>query len=754
MLKRLSISARFSLATAALIVVIVGVITFVAITRMEQTLRQTERQQLGQVYETVTTQLAAEGSRAQSMAALVASMPQVQQAFAARDREALAQMFADGFELLKRDYAARQFQFHTPPATSFLRVHKLGKHGDDLSGFRRTVVLTNNSREPVKGLEVGVAGLGIRGIVPVLHQGEHVGSVEFGMSFGQAFFDNFKAQHGTDLALHLKRDSGFETFGSTLPGETLLGRDQLSAAMGSEALLSRTDLRGKPVAVYAQMVEDFSGERIGVLEVVADRSYFADEIASMRNTLLLIGLLGILAGIAVAVLVTRSIVAPLMRAIRSLESISEGEGDLTARLDDEGNDEMARLGRAFNKFIGRIRGTVEQVAFASARLASVVETFSSGAEHTHAGMLRQQRETEQIASAMNEMSATVHEVANNTSLAADAATKADSDTAHGKDIVGRAVKGIDDVASEVERIATVIGQVDEDSQRIGTVLDVIVGIAEQTNLLALNAAIEAARAGEQGRGFAVVADEVRTLAQRTQHSTEEIREMIESLQSSAKNAVSAIEKGRQSSHGSVDEANEAGMALDEIMNAVDTINQMNTQIATASEEQSAVADEINRNIAQISDVTNETTRESAELSQESESLVKLSEELLGLVGQFKLGEKQLVIDLERAKAAHLAWKVKLRGFLDGRAALSKEQAVSDHDCAFGKWYFGPGLEKFGHMPEMEQVRGPHAEMHGLIKKIIELKSQGRTEEAEREYEKVGPLSEQIVGLIERIKQQI
>ena len=157
---------------------------------------------------------------------------------------------------------------------------------------------------------------------------------------------------------------------------------------------------------------------------------------------------------------------------------------------------------------------------------------------------------------------------------------------------------------------------------------------------------------------------------------------------------------------------------------------------------------------EINEVTNQTTDEAAQLAQRSEALVKLSEEMLMLVGQFKLGEKQLIIDLERAKAAHLAWKVKLRGFLDGRAALTTEQAVSDHDCAFGKWDFGPGLERFGHMDEMKEVRAPHAEMHGLIKKIIEMKNQGRMEEAEKEYAKVGPLSAHIVSLIERIRQKV
>lgn len=753
-MKNLSIFWRFALATVALLIIIVAMIVLVANGRMEETLRETERQQLNHYHEMLMGRLSAEGNRAHSMALLVSSIPQVQQAFASGDRETLKQMFGPGFGELKQQLAVRQFQFHTPPATSFLRVHKLKKFGDDLSSFRKTVVATNDSKTPVSGLEVGVAGLGIRGIVPVSDAGRHIGSVEFGMSFGQAFFDEFKKQYGVDVALHLNRNGSFETLGSTLKNKTLLHKAQMQAAMRGEVEYLQARSGEMPVAILAESVADYSGNPIGVVEIVADRSYFSSAITSMRSILLGLGLLGLVIGIVSSALIARSITAPIKRVACSFEDIADGDGNLDVRLPEEGSDETARLGRAFNRFIERIRETVEQVAFAATRLAPAVEHFSAGAEKTHHGMLGQQRETEQIAAAVNEMSATVHEVASNTVLAADAANEADRETSNGKQVVGSAIKAINDVAAEMGHIAEVIARVNDDSLRIGGVLDVIVGIAEQTNLLALNAAIEAARAGEQGRGFAVVADEVRSLAQRTQRSTEEIRTMIEGLQGGAKEAVGVIEEGRQSTEASVQQAGQAGESLDAILKAVDTISAMNTQIATASEEQSAVADEINRNISRINDVTMQSAYETAELSGESEALVKLSEELLAVVGRFNLGDKQLLIDLEQAKAAHLSWKVKLRGFLDGRAELTRAQAVSDHDCAFGKWYFGHGMENFGHVQEMKEVRTPHADMHALIRKIIELKEKGNLEAAEQEYSKVGPLSEHIVSLIDSIKQHV
>ncbi len=753
-MNKLSIFWRFTIATLALLSLVVLMIVWVADVRMEDTLQNAERHQLDQYHEILVGRLSAEQYRAHSMAQLVASIPKVQQDFAAGDREALAQMFGAGFEGLKKDFAVRQFQFHTPPAISFLRVHKLEKFGDDLSSFRKTVVATNNDKKAVSGLEVGVAGLGIRGIVPVSNNGTHIGSVEFGLSFGQAFFNDFKESYGVDVALHLQRDKAFETFGSTLKEKTLLTSENMRNALRGKVQYLHGEADGKPVAILAESISDYSGNPIGVVEIAVDRSYFKDAISSMQGIMLGLGLLGILIGIISSAVIASGITASLKRVAVSLEDIADGDGNLDVHLPDEGKDEIARLSSAFNRFVARIRDTVEKVAISAVTLAPAVENFSSGVEKSNHGMQQQQRDIEQVATAVNEMSATVHEVANNTSMAANATKQADEDTSKGKQVVAEAINAINDVATDMQHITDVVDRVNDDSMHIGGVLDVIVGIAEQTNLLALNAAIEAARAGDQGRGFAVVADEVRSLAQRTQASTEEIRSMIDRLQSGTKQAVDVIEKGKHNTIASVEHAGKAGEALDAIMKGMETITSMNVQIATASEEQSMVADDINRNISRINEVTTRGAENAEYLANESEKIIKLSESLLEVVGNFNLGDKQLLIDLEIAKSAHLAWKVKLRGYLDGHAVLTREQAVSDHDCSFGKWYFGDGLERFGGIPEMSQIREPHVEIHKLIRNIIDLKEHGNMEEAEREYEKIAPLSDHIVDLIDRIKQQI
>jgi methyl-accepting chemotaxis protein len=237
---------------------------------------------------------------------------------------------------------------------------------------------------------------------------------------------------------------------------------------------------------------------------------------------------------------------------------------------------------------------------------------------------------------MNEMTTTVQDVARNTAQAAEAAQRAAQEANSGKQVVTQTLATIDNLANEVEKVAAVIQALETDTGNIGMVLDVIKGIAEQTNLLALNAAIEAARAGDQGRGFAVVADEVRTLASRTQKSTQEIHDMIGRLQSSAAQAVQAMQTGRARAQESVQQAAKAGASLGTITSAVSTISDMNTQIASAAEEQSSVAEEMNRNIVAIRDVAEQTARGAHQTSRATDELSRLSSELQALVGQFKI----------------------------------------------------------------------------------------------------------------------
>ncbi|MBL1140778.1 MAG: methyl-accepting chemotaxis protein [Proteobacteria bacterium] len=320
--------------------------------------------------------------------------------------------------------------------------------------------------------------------------------------------------------------------------------------------------------------------------------------------------------------------------VNGLHALSQG--DLTHKVSISGKDEFAWMCWEYSQGRKGFTALVKDILGNAGQLAAAAEELSAITEQSNTGVMRQEGEIGQVATAMNEMSATVAEVSKNAASAATAAQEADDQAKDGWSVVNTTVETINNLASEVERTSEVIENLKGDSLSIGTVLDVIRDIAEQTNLLALNAAIEAARAGEQGRGFAVVADEVRTLASRTQQSTREINDMIERLQNGANQAVTVMEMGRAKAVESVEQAAKAGEALQSITGVVDNIKSMNMQIASAAEEQSATAEEINRNIVNISEVAQETAGGSQQTASASDELARLASDLQNQVGKFKV----------------------------------------------------------------------------------------------------------------------
>lgn len=350
-------------------------------------------------------------------------------------------------------------------------------------------------------------------------------------------------------------------------------------------------------------------------------------------TLLIVGL-GLC--IALGVLLPRFAVSRLNALLDRLTSIAEGDGDLTQRLEVNSKDEFGRIASEFNAFVSKLQESITSVITVSADLAEKSSYIDQESRTTSQTVDRQREETTQAATAINEMSATVVEVARNTASAADSAKSADQCAVDGQQIVRNMAAGVEALAAEIETSSNAINTLKEDSVSVGAVLDVIRGIAEQTNLLALNAAIEAARAGEQGRGFAVVADEVRTLAQRTQESTQEIREVIERLQNGAETAVDRMTGSSLKVSENVSAANNAGDALANITNAVKEIVDLNVQIASAAEEQTSVTEEINRNMVNISQQTDVTAESAQTLALAAEELRTLSSNLNQTVGRFRV----------------------------------------------------------------------------------------------------------------------
>jgi len=340
-----------------------------------------------------------------------------------------------------------------------------------------------------------------------------------------------------------------------------------------------------------------------------------------------------------ALIITLSVnkmIAPIKRMAENLDNIAQGEGDLTKRLVISGTDEIAQLGESFNLFVDKLQHMIQDISTTTIAVNHAGQTICSQTQNMATQLLTHNNETEQVVSAITEMASTANEVATNTNQVADATRAVSDNVIHAQECVDNSLSDISALMEEINIAATNINSLNDQSQKINTVLSVIGGIAEQTNLLALNAAIEAARAGEQGRGFAVVADEVRNLASRTQTSTLEINQMLTELHRLVELAVHSMAQSQERSSRSVESSRSISESLGSVTNGVRSINDMSIQIATATTEQSSVTEEINRNLYAIQDVVNSLTQSSNEAKDMSMNITNEGGKLEKLVNQFKV----------------------------------------------------------------------------------------------------------------------
>lgn len=637
MFDKLSLRAKFMLPISAVIIITGLVLASVNLNNMQTLIKNAEQAQLRSYMNALTNSIANESRLAEALSTLVANMPLVQEKLANNDRKALAELFVPGFDTMQKQYDVEQFQFHTLPASAYLRIHKPEKFGDDLSSFRFSVLDANKKIQAVRGLENGTAGLGIRGVVPIVtNQSKHLGSVEFGMSFGQPFFEQFKKQNGVDATLQWATSDSFKTLANTMSDGFLTSNALLVEVLGSnEPKWIQKIINGISYSIIVQSIYDYSGTPIGAIEIAMNNTQNQLLLATTRNHALLISFIILMLGLWGSWLTANYFIRRIHAVTDSVNYIAQG--DLSHSIHLDGHDELAALARATNSMRQQLRMMASTVSEHARTVQKAAQEINTAVESQAATSSQMSSSVAEITSTMEELSASSTQIADHSKLVVDVANQAMTGSYKGSEAMQVVLVRMEDIRNDNQASLQEIMALGAKSKQISKIMSLITNLADQTKLIAFNAALEASSAGEAGKRFSVVASEIRRLADSVTDSTDEIEAKINEIQDAISRLVITSEKGANGILAGTAASNNTAERFNDIVSAVNQTSTTAQQISLSTQQQKIASSQVVFALREIVGASAHTATAITKVAQISNEMTHISEQLSLATQFFKLG---------------------------------------------------------------------------------------------------------------------
>ncbi|MEG6614941.1 methyl-accepting chemotaxis protein [Peptococcaceae bacterium 1198_IL3148] len=557
----------------------------------------------------------------------VAENPEIQRVFAERDRERLQALAMPIYQQVANE-GIEQFQFHLPPATTFLRLHMPEKYGDDLSSFRNTVLECNDKLTLVQGLEEGVGGFGFRVVMPVFYQDNHVGSVEYGLGFTEQLLNKWKQNIGGEYYIY-SQSSGVSL--ETNENGLLIATTKDDPFKIDDQEVAEILKSGEAKTIYAEdnsqvalivPLKDYSGKAIGYVKSVNSRVEILKELKATLNTTIMEALIAILLTLALTLFIAGAIIKPLTKLSQRAEKVANG--DLNQQIDIQSQDEIGVLATAFQHMIDNLNYIISDLQHNSDKLSAQSQELAAFSQQVNATVEEMASTADEVATTSSQGALNAEEVVKDSQLLQQVAEE-------GNKTISETVESINNVAIGAKGVGESVGRLGNKSDRIGEIIEVITTIADQTNLLALNAAIEAARAGEHGRGFAVVAEEVRKLAEQSAQASGEIAVIINDIQTEVTNVVNLMAAQQKRVGHGLESVTNAGASLKQIIKAVEKSTVEIQQVAQGFEK-------ANEGMQQLSAGNEQVALTIQQVSLAAQELATIDGQLNHHVAKFKLME--------------------------------------------------------------------------------------------------------------------